>query len=420
MIRNGRLNSLPKNFRKLSPFLDDAGFVRVGGRLANAKVDYSIKHPLLLPRNHRLTQLIIEDCHQRFMHPGAQTLLNILAQSFWILSPKRAIRSVIANCVNCFRVKPQPAPTPLMGNLPTYRVNQLKPFSNVVVDYGGPFDIALGRGRGVKTYKGYICVFICAATKAIHIELASELSTEAFLAVLKRFIARRGRCSHIVSDQGRNFVGASNYLDSVMKKVTETQEIKFSLSPPGSPHFNGLAEAGIKSVKTHLARVIGLQRLTFEEFYTVLTQIESMLNSRPLSPISCDANDLSVLTPGHFLTLEPLSSLPEENITNQSISVLQRWKLVQKMHQDFWRRYQREYIHTLNQRAKWNKNYTNITIGTLVLIINEQSSPLKWTMGRIVALHPGIDGVCRVVTVKTATCQYKRPVVKICPLPMAN
>ncbi|XP_052749788.1 uncharacterized protein LOC128200426 [Galleria mellonella] len=335
-LKRNRSNLLPKSLRKLSLFLDVAGLLRVGGRLANANVNYNVKHPLLLPRDHRLTHLIIDDCHKKFMHPGAQTLQNILAQNFWILSPKRAIRSVIAGCMKCFRAKPQPAPAPLMGNLPAYRINQIKPFSNVVVDYGGPFDIALGRGRGVKTYKGYICVFVCTATKAIHLELASELTTEAFLAALKRFIARRGRCSHIISDQGRNFVGASNYLASIMKEISESQEIKFSLSPPGSPHFNGLAEAGIKSIKAHLVRVIGLQRLTFEEFYTILTQIESMLNSRPLSPLSSDANDFSVLTPGHFLTLEPLSTIPEENITNQTISILQRWKLVKKIHQDFW------------------------------------------------------------------------------------
>ncbi|XP_052750894.1 uncharacterized protein LOC128200635 [Galleria mellonella] len=250
-LKRNRSNLLPKSLRKLSLFLDVAGLLRVGGRLANANVNYNVKHPLLLPRDHRLTHLIIDDCHKKFMHPGAQTLQNILAQNFWILSPKRAIRSVIAGCMKCFRAKPQPAPAPLMGNLPAYRINQIKPFSNVVVDYGGPFDIALGRGRGVKTYKGYICVFVCTATKAIHLELASELTTEAFLAALKRFIARRGRCSHIISDQGRNFVGASNYLASIMKEISESQEIKFSLSPPGSPHFNGLAEAGINTEYLH-------------------------------------------------------------------------------------------------------------------------------------------------------------------------
>lgn len=419
-LKDGRVNLLPKSLRKLSLFIDAVGIVRVGGRLANSPIKFSVKHPVLLPRSHRLTVLIIEEYHKKFLHPGAQTLQNLLAQSFWILSPKRAIRAVVGGCVKCFRAHPTPASAPLMGNLPSYRISQIKPFSSVAIDYGGPFDIALGRGRGVRTYKGYICVFVCTSTKAIHIELASELSTEAFLCVLKRFIARRGRCNNIVSDQGRNFIGASNYLGSLMKNATNAQEIKFSFNPPGSPHFNGLAESGIRSVKTHLARVVGNQRLTFEEFYTVLTQIEAMLNSRPLTPLSTDPNDLSAITPGHFLTLEPLSILPEEDFADQNVSISHRWKLIQKMHQDFWRRWHSEYVHTLQQRTKWNKVNTNILVGTLVLLINEQTSPLKWTLGRISALHPGSDGVCRVVTVRTATGHYKRPVVKLCPLPMSN
>lgn len=418
-LKTGTPNTLCKSLRKLSPFLDEAGFLRVGGRLAHAEVAFNVKHPLLLSRDHRLTSLIIHDYHDRFMHPGAQTLQNLLAQDFWILSPKRAIRAVVSRCVKCFRANPQRVPAPLMGNLPSFRVNQVKPFSSSVVDYGGPFDIALGRGRNVRTFKGYICVFVCTCTKAVHIELASELSTDAFLAALKRFVARRGRCSQIISDQGRNFVGASNYLNTLMSDAASSQEIKFSFSPPGSPHFNGLAEAGIKAVKTHLARVVGHQRLTYEEFYTVLSQVEATLNSRPLTPLSCDANDFTALTPGHFLTMEPLSCLPEENFVDQSISPLHRWKLIQKMHQDFWRRWQNEYIHTLQQRVNWNKSRDNLAVGTLVLIVNEQTSPLLWNLGRVVALHPGADKICRVATVKTAVGEYKRPVVKLCPLPIA-
>lgn len=419
-LREGRFNSLPKCLRKLFLFIDSAGLVRVGGRLANSPIKFATKHPLLLPRSHRLTVLIIDEYHKKFLHPGAQTLHNLLVQSFWILSPKRAIQAAIGGCIQCFRANPIPASPPLMGNLPICRISQIKPFSSVAIDYGGPFDIAFGRGRGAKTYKGYICVFVCTSTKAIHIELASELSTEAFLCVLKRFVARRGRCSDIVSDQGRNFVGASNYLGSLMKDAADAQEIKFSFNPPGSPHFNGLAEAGIRSVKTHLARVVGNQRLTFEEFYTILTVIESLLNSRPLTPLSSDPSDLTALTPGHFLTLEPLSMVPEENLLDQKISVCHRWKMIQKMHQDFWRRWHAEYVHTLQQRTKWNKVNSNIVVGALVLLSNEQTSPLKWPLGRIVALHPGVDGVCRVVTVQTATGQYRRPVVKLCPLPLST
>lgn len=420
-VQKGSIDSLPKPFRKLCPFLDKDGLLRVGGRLSQSNnMDYEKKHPLLLPRAHKLTSLIVEEYHRRFLHPGLQTLQNLIAQDFWILSPKRAILSVISSCIKCFRVRPRVCPPPLMGDLPSFRINQIKPFSSAAVDYAGPFNISLGRSRGSKSYKGYICVFVCTATKAVHLELVSELTSEAYLAALRRFIARRGRCSRLVSDQGRNFIGASNLLKELMAEASQVEHIDFVFNPPGSPHFSGLVEAGVKSVKTHLSRVIGLQRLTFEEFYTLLTQIEALLNSRPLTPLSSDPNDFSVLSPGHFLTLEPLTLLPEPPLTDVKVSPLQRWKLLQKMHQDFWRKWHLEYLHTLQQRNKWFKKEQNIDVGTMVLIVNEQCSPLKWNLGRVTQLHPGVDGTCRVVTVRTATGEFKRPVVKLCPLPFVD
>ncbi|XP_061707831.1 uncharacterized protein LOC133518217 [Cydia pomonella] len=417
IILNNHSNSLPKAFRKLSPFMDDAGLLRVGGRLSRASLDFDVKHPLLLPRDNRLTFLLIDDYHKRFMHPGIQTLHNLLAQHFWIMCPKRAIYAVVSKCMKCFRVRPPGAPAPLMGDLPSYRISKLKAFSSAAVDFGGPFDIALGRGRGNKTYKGYICVFVCTATKAIHTELVTELSSDAFLAALRRFVARRGRCSRLVSDQGKNFVGANNILQRLVKDAAAHHTINFEFNPPGSPHFSGLAEAGIKAVKTHLSRVVGNQRLTYEEFSTILAQVEALLNSRPLTPLSTDPNDLSALTPGHFLTTEPLSVVPEEDFSDVRVSPLQRWKLLQKMHQDFWNKWSKEYMHTLQQRMKWHDRHPNVQVGTLVLVVNEQTSPMKWPLGRIIDTHPGSDGICRVVTVRTATGLYKRPVVKLCPLP---
>nr|CAI5856873.1 unnamed protein product [Callosobruchus analis] len=165
-------------------------------------------------------------------------------------------------------------------------------------------------------------------------------------------------------------------------------------------------------LKPHVIRM----RLTYEEMYTLLTQIEALLNSRPLTPLGSDPNDLSALTPGHFLVLEPLgSALPD--IRPSKLSLLSRWQLLQKMIADFWKRWSNEYCHTLQQRSKWLKNSTNVSIGSLVLIKSENHPPLQWTLARIVKLHPGSDGVVRVVTLQTAQGTLQCPVVKICPLP---
>lgn len=410
--------TIQKPFRKLSPFLDHQGILRVGGRLKNSLLAFETKHPILLPKNHRLTDLIIEHAHRENLHPGLKTLHNILLQNFWIISPRSAIYRCLSTCIKCFRTKPRSL-QPHMANLPSYRVSQVKPFSRVCVDYAGPFAVTPTKRRGIKSLnKAYICVFVCCATKALHLELASDLTTDAFLACLRRFIARRGRVSDIYSDQGTNFKGASNELTSLAEAAASKLCIRWHFNPPGAPHFNGLSEAGVKSVKTHLFRVVGGQIMTYEEFYTLLTQIEALLNSRPLGPISEDPNDLLPLTPGHFLTSEPLSSFPEPDLTQIHTNHLSRWQLLSKMRFDFWKRWSNEYLHTLQQRTKWSSHSPNIQENTLVVIRNEQKSPLEWDLGRVLKLHPGNDGVVRVVTLKTAKGILQRPVVKVCPLPI--
>lgn len=415
LIQNRRLPS--KYLRKLNAFLDKDNILRVGGRLSNSKLSYAQKYPMLLPKKSRLTELVISQYHTKYLHPGNQTLHYLLLQHVWILSAKQAIRKVISQCKKCWKLSPKNYQPP-MGNLPELRISKIKPFSCVGVDFAGPITTKLAKIRGAKTYKSYICVFVCFAVKAIHLELVSDLSTEAFLAAFRRFLSRRGRCAQIYSDCGSNFVGANRQIKEMLRDTANKENFSWHFNPPAAPHFSGLVEAGVKSVKTHLLRVIGLQILTFEEMSTVLCQIEALLNSRPLCPLSTDPNDFSVLSPGHFLTLEPLSSLPDPDYLNLPLNHLSRWQLLQRMQQDFWSRWRDEYLSTLQQRGKWLEPTTpDASIGKLVVIKNELLPPLKWTLGRIVQLHPGKDGIARVATVRTIQGTIKRPLVKLCPLP---
>lgn len=151
-------------------------------------------------------------------------------------------------------------------------------------------------------------MFVCFITRAIHLEIVSDLSTDSYLLSLKRFISRRGKPCEIFSDNRTNFVGLKNefakFISSCSVDIVEfatSQQIKFSFIPPHSPHFGGLWEAGVKSCKHHLLRVVGDSHLTYEEFNTVLTQIEAVLNSRPLTPMSADPCDFLPLSPAHFL-----------------------------------------------------------------------------------------------------------------------
>lgn len=407
---------LPRQLRKLSPFLDEQGVLRVGGRLSRSGLEFEHKHPALLPRESRLSYLIIEAIHLESCHAGVNTMHCLIVQQFWILSVKRAIRHCLSKCIRCYRVNPAPL-EPYMSDLPKVRVNQAKPFSIVGVDYGGPFSIKSGRHRGAKISKAYLCLFVCFTTKALHLELASDLSTEAFIAALRRFVGRRGRVSIIHSDRGTNFVGAKSVFDSYMRDASETEQIEFRFNPPSSPHWGGIWEIQIKVVKSHLYRIIGNQCLTFEELTTLFVQIEAMLNSRPLCPMSSDPNDISALTPGHFLTLEPLTAPPDANVTTVNINRLNRWQLIQRFQQDFWKRWKAEYLHTLTQRAKWTQHCKPLREGSIVIIKNENYHPLSWPLARVLTLHPAADGVVRCATVRTPQSTLVRPLIKLCPLP---
>ena len=329
--------------QQLSPFLDNDQVIRVGGRLRHSKIPYKQKFPIILPRRAQLTDLIIQSKHRQHLHAGLNLLMSIIQQQFWILGAKDAIKFHVKRCVVCAKANAR-VQNQLMGNLPSSRVVPSPAFNRCGVDFAGPMTLKSGKIRSPVTQKAYISLFVCFTTRAFHLELVSSLSTASFVAALKRFVARRGLPSEIHSDCGTNFVGANKQLKDLQKLVKSTghneavskflaqENISWVFNPPGAPHFGGLWEAGVKSVKTHLNRIIGNHRLTFEEMTTVISQIEACLNSRPLTEILSDPSELEVLTPGHFLVGRPLLAVPEHDLLDAKQSQLSRWQLVQQVH----------------------------------------------------------------------------------------
>ncbi|EFN65967.1 hypothetical protein EAG_00422, partial [Camponotus floridanus] len=189
-------------------------------------------------------------------------------------------------------------------------------------------------------------------------------------------------------------------------------------NPPSAPHFGGKWEATVKSVKHHLKRIVGNQLLTYEEMTTLLSQIEAVLNSRPLSPLSDDPEDLSALTPGHFLVGGAPTIIPEPMLNNVNCSRLSRWQLLKQMLDTFWSRWSQECLQRFHDVSKWNKPVPSLKKDSLVLVVDERYPPAKWPLGRVIDVHPGADGHVRVVTVRTQTSVLKRPIVKLCPLPI--
>lgn len=416
------------NLKGLNIFLDDKNIIRVGGRISNSTLfHFDKKHPILLSTKHYFTLLLFRHEHKILLHAGPQLLLYSLRETWWPVGGRNLARTVVHQCVTCSRLSARTL-TPLMGNLPAERLQPGFPFEKCGVDYAGPVLILNRKGRGARTVKSYICLFICFTTRAIHLELVSDLSTGAYLLALKRFISRRGKPSEIFSDNGRNFVGLisdfSKFLSSCSEHIKDyvaSQNIKFTLNPPYASHFGGIWERGIRSCKHHLRRVVGNAHLTYEEFNTVLIQIEAVLNSRPLSPLSTDPHDLQPLSPAHFLVGRPLSApVTEENLSNKPIHLLTRYRRVEWMRQQFWIRWSREYVSELQIRTKWKQYTGDLAQHTLVLIKDDNLPPLKWSLGRIIKTFPGADGISRVADIKTTGGVIRRAFSKICPLPVSD
>lgn len=341
----------------LRPFLDREGLLRLDGRLQHALLPYSEKHPLIFARSNHLSLLLVRSAHAASLHGGPQLTRSLLLRQVWILQANALVKDVICKCVRCARFRAATAEQQ-MGQLPEARTRPSRPFRSSGLNYAGPVAIRTTKGRGHKAVKGYICLFICLASRAIHLEVASDLSTASFLVAFRRFTARRGHCQHLVSVNGTNFRGGDQELRAMFKAATnfyhETADSLASLGtdwsfiPPGAPHFGGLWEAGVKSVKYHLRRIIGEHTLTYEEMSTFLAQVEACLNSRPLQALSNDQSDLTALTPGHLLIGEPLINIPEPSlldINQQSLS--SRWALISSMRDHFWKRWATEYMHHL-------------------------------------------------------------------------
>ncbi|XP_061729961.1 uncharacterized protein LOC133534733 [Cydia pomonella] len=415
--------------RRLNLFLDKNNLIRVGGRIDASGLPYNARHPILLPGKNRFTELLVTHYHKVYCHIGANSLESILSWTYWIVAARRVTRSVTFKCIACYKARPRSV-QPFMADLPPDRVKCTRAFLGTATDFGGPFYIKSSSLRNAKIEKCFLCIFVCLSTKAVHLEVVSQLSVEAFVAALTRFVSRRGLPNLLRSDCGTNYTGTNKYLKELYSFLRQKQpeidrecvkrEIKWLFNAPSSPNHGGLFEAAIKSAKTHCRRVLGEARLTFEQLATFFSRVEAVMNSRPLCPLSSDPADLSVLTPGSFLIGEPLVALPEYPYTEVKESRLSQFQRIQKMTQHFWIRFKNEYLHTLQQRYKWTSHTEPPKLNDLVLIKEDNLVALNWRRGRIVRLLPAKDGIVRVVEVKTQNGVLLRPVSKLCRLPIED
>ena len=279
--------------------------------LENAsELSYDAKYQILLPKDHTITKLVISDRHERLGHgTGTEHLLAELHARFWVVKGRRAVRNVVESCPGCRRLFSAKPAGQMMAPLPETRVTSpLRAFERVGVDYAGPFLTKQGR-RKAKA-KRYLCLFTCLNTRAVHLEMAYSLDTCSFINAFVRMTSRRGTPAYVISDNDTNFTGAEREIRELLQKfdkkkvvneTTKHHQIKWDFNPPSSPHFGGAFESMIKSSKKAMRAILKDADITDEELETAIVGAEGQLNSRPITYVSSDVDDLTPLTPNHFL-----------------------------------------------------------------------------------------------------------------------
>ena len=418
-VRARRTGSVKKSssIAKLDPELRD-GLLCVGGRLRHAPIEQEQRHPVILPKKHHVVDLIVRHYHLLSGHSGQEYVLSLIRKSYWIIKGRVAVRRVVNRCFSCRR-RQAPFKTQKMADLPADRVTPNKPpFSFVGVDCFGPFWVKRARSQ----VKRYGVLYTCLATRAIHLEVAQSMDTDSFLNSMRRFIARRGVPEVMRSDNGSNFVGGCKELREAISGWNKSQihefllqrNVKWLFNPPSGSHFGGVWERCIRTVRKILVALMKEQPLDDEGLTTLMCEVESIVNGRPITKSSDDPSDSEALTPSHLLLLRSGPRLPPGVFRKEDGYSRRRWRQVQYLADVFWRRWIREYLPQLQERQKWTYPSRNFAVDDIVLVVDDRVPRSSWPLGRIISVRKNsTDEHVRSVTVKTRTSQYDRPVDKI-------
>ena len=410
---------------RLDPFIDEEGLLRVGGRLSKSNLPRNVKYPVVLPKNSIISVMIIRWCHVIAEHAGRGITLNELRQrGFFIINGNSRVRHVISKCVVCRRLRGKLSEQK-MASLPTDRLNAAPPFTYSAVDMFGPFWIKEGR----KEIKRYGALFTCMASRAVHLECTHTLDTDSFIMALRRFISRRGEVRQLRSDNGTNFTGAEIELRKAIQEMDQSKIAEFLLSKgtdwlkwkfntPAASYMGGVWERQIRSARSILASLLNTHgsSLNDESFRTLLTEVEAVINSRPLTVDNLsDSQSLVPLTPNHLLTMKSkIIMAPPGDFEKADLYSRRRWRRIQHINNEFWSRWKHEYLLSLQTRQKWQSPKRNFRVGDVILQKEHTTFRNDWPMGRIIKTQSDDKGDVRSVTLRTVTNQvFDRPIHKL-------
>jgi hypothetical protein len=411
-LQEGKAISKSSPIFKLEPWIDKEGIVRVSAR--------SAKHvkQILLPATHHVTKLIAREYHERSMHSGCEYVLSQIRQMYWIPSARQCIKAIQRNCKTCLRYCSKPHSQRMADLVEDQLASEHSPFENTGVDCFGPFLVKRGRS----TEKRYGCVFTCLTMRAVHLEALNSMEADAFMNALMRFSARRGTPRRIRCDNGTNFRGACNEMqtsiDEFNRKVDQQLKqhgIEWKFNTPHASHQGGAWERIIRSIRRVMQTILKDTVLDDERLLTVFCEVEQIINSRPLTPNPDDVTDEEALTPNHLLMMKRGGSAPPGDF-KRTDAFTRRWRHCQYLADRFWSRWTKEYLPLIQHRQKWHQQTRNLKKNDIVILTDQSTPRNQWPLGRVVEVTEGRDGKVRSATVKTRTGIYNRPVSKLCLL----
>lgn len=411
----------------LDPYMSE-GLIRVGGRLRHAPLKTEVKNPVILPNKHHVTKLLVKHYHTKVMHQGRQFTEGAIRQAgLWVVAGKRLVSSIIHHCVTCRKLRGK-LETQKMADLPPERLDTSPPFSYVGLDVFGPWTVVTRRTRGgAAESKRWATLFTCMTTRSVHIEIIESMDANSCINALRRFFAIRGPAKQLRSDRGTNFIAASVQLGMAhphdnqqnILNYLHTNGCTWEFNPPHASHMGGVWERMIGVTRKILDSML-LQhkhtRLTHEVLCTLMAEVSSIINARPLVPISTDPSSPFLLCPAMLLTQKQHVPPPPGDFTAKDL-LNNQWKQVQALANEFWSRWRNEYLNTLQSRRKWHKTQRNLQPGDIVLLKQSQAPRNEWTMAIITSTFPSSDGKVRKVEVRTSSQgvskTYLRPISDI-------
>lgn len=401
---------------KLSPIIVD-GLIRLQSRAQKANVSYDVKNPIILPNKHELVDLFIFHVHERNFHMGEEMTIAEIRERAWVIDARSALRRIKRNCQLCKILRATPK-MPRMGELPTPRIDfGVKPFTHTGLDAFGPYSVKFGRG----TVKRYGLIFTCLTYRAVHIELLDDMTTDLCIMALRRFLVRRGGCSHLYSDNGKNFVGAKNVLHKDLNELKEDLgaecaqkfQLQWHFQPAYSPWWGGAWERLIQSIKKCIDFVMQSEKPHAHVLHNAIIEAEFWMNRRPLTHIPVDHEDAEPLTP--YLALfgqkqEEVSAVLGTFAVNEPNS-RSASKRAQHLVDKFMSRWVKEYLPNIMRRSKWFDETVAVKLGDIVIITDPSQPKIAWRKGRIVKIHPGKDQIIRAADVEIVT-QVNKKLIK--------